>query len=135
MDKFLELLSKYTIQVIIVVRSFPTSKVEHFKKENMEKWLPEHKIEYLWLGKELRGYRHGGYKRHMRTKLLREGIKQLLVIANVKRACVMCMETDQKYCYRRFISAYPKRKGVKVLHIMEKGRKALPTYTPNGSEL
>jgi len=51
----------------------------------MEKWLPEHGIEYVWLGKELGGYRKGGYKRHMRTKLFREGIKKLLEIASKKK--------------------------------------------------
>jgi len=64
-NTFLELLSEHGNQVLVDVRSFPTSKVEHFKKEKMEKWLPHHGIEYVWLGKELGGYRRGGYKRHM----------------------------------------------------------------------
>jgi len=52
---------------------FPTSKTEHFKKENMEKLFPKYGIKYIWLGKKLGGYRHGGYKRHMQTKIFREG--------------------------------------------------------------
>jgi len=124
-DKFLELLGEYKIQVLADVRSFPTSKIEHFKKEQMEKWLQEHGIEYVWLGKELGGYRRGGYKKHMRAKLFREGIKQLLEIANEKRTCIMCMEVNPKYCHRRFISAHLERKGVKAVHIIEKGQKPL----------
>jgi uncharacterized protein (DUF488 family) len=122
---FIELLSEHKIQVVIDIRSFPTSKIEHFKKEQMEKWLPQYSIEYVWLGKELGGYRRGGYKKHMRTKTFREGIRRLLEIAQNKRVCVMCMEVNPKYCHRRFISAYLERKGIKVQHIIERGQKAL----------
>jgi len=125
MDTFLEFLSEHGIQVLVDVRSFPTSKIEHFRREEMEKWIPEHGIEYVWLGKELGGYRRGGYKRHMRTKLFREGVKQLLEIAEAERACTMCMEVKPKYCHRRFISAHLERKGVKVIHIIAKRQKSL----------
>ena len=123
-DTFLEFLSEHGIQILVDVRSFPTSKIEHFKREEMEKWLPEHGIEYVWLGKELGGYRRGGYKRHMRTKLFREGAKQLLEVLKAKRACIMCMEVKPKYCHRRFISAHLERKGVKVIHMIAKGQKS-----------
>jgi uncharacterized protein (DUF488 family) len=122
---FSELLNEHGIKALVDIRSFPTSKTEHFKKEQMEKWLPEYGIEYVWLGKELGGYRHGGYTRHMRTKLFRNGIKQLLKIAKNKRACIMCMEVNPKYCHRRFISAHLERKGIKVIHIIEKGQRSL----------
>jgi uncharacterized protein (DUF488 family) len=124
-DTFLELLGQYRIQVLVDARSFPTSKIEHFKREQMEKWLPEHGIEYAWLDKELGGYRRGEYKRHMRTKLFRDGIKLLLEIAKTKRTCIMCMEVKPKYCHRRFISAHLERKGVKVMHIIGKGQTSL----------
>jgi len=122
-DTFLELLHEHKIQVLADVRSFPTSKVEHFKKEQMEQWLPDHFVEYIWFGKELGGYRRGGYERHMRTKLFREGIKRFLDIAKDRRTCIMCMEANPKYCHRRFISAYLEKRGIKVAHIIEKGQK------------
>ncbi|MEM1537116.1 MAG: DUF488 domain-containing protein [Candidatus Bathyarchaeia archaeon] len=124
-NTFLELLKEHKIQVLVDVRSFPTSKSEHFKRENMEKWLPENGIEYLWLGKELGGYRKGGYEKHMRTKIFREGVKNLLEIAAQKRTCIMCMEVNPKYCHRRFIAAHLERKGVKVIHIIAKGQQSL----------
>ena len=124
-EVFLELLREHSIQVLADIRSFPTSKIEHFKREEMERWLPENGIEYVWLGKELGGYRKGGYKRHMRTKLFREGVKKLLEIAKQKRTCIMCMEKNPKYCHRRFLSAYLERKGVKVIHIIEKGQASM----------
>jgi len=122
---FLALLREHEIQVLADIRSFPTSKIEHFKRKLMEKWLPEHAIEYIWLGHELGGYRRSGYKKHMRTKLFREGMKHLLETANIKRTCIMCMEINPKYCHRGFISAYLERKGGKVMHIIEKGQKSL----------
>ena len=124
-EVFLELLREHSIQVLADIRSFPTSKIEHFKREEMERWLPENGIEYVWLGKELGGYRKGGYKRHMRTKLFREGVKKLLEIARQKRTCIMCMEKNPKYCHRRFLSAYLERKGVEVIHIIEKGQASI----------
>jgi len=127
-ETFLELLKEHNIEVLVDVRSFPTSKIEHFKREEVERWLPEHGIQYAWLGKELGGYRRGGYKVHMRTKLFREGIKKLLEIAAEKKTCIMCMEPNPKYCHRRFISAHLERKGVKVIHITAKGQTSLLTF-------
>ncbi|MCS7115248.1 MAG: DUF488 domain-containing protein [Nitrososphaerota archaeon] len=125
LENFLELLKGHEIQVLADVRSFPTSKIEHFKKEELEKRLPEHGIEYLWLGRELGGYRRGGYKAHMKTRLFKGGIQKLLEIASLKRTCIMCMELNPKYCHRRFISAHLEKKGVKVVHIITKGQKSL----------
>jgi len=127
-ETFLELLKEHNIEVLADVRSFPTSKIEHFKREEMERWLPEQGIEYVWLGKELGGYRRGGYRAYVRTKLFREGIMKLLEIAVEKRTCIMCMEPNPKYCHRRFISAHLKRKGVKVIHIIAKGQTSLLTF-------
>lgn len=125
LETFLNLLNEHEIQVLADVRRFPTSKLEHFKREALEKWLPKQGIEYVWLGEELGGYRRGGYKKHMRTKLFREGIKKLLEIARNKRTCIMCMEVNPKYCHRRFISAHLERKGVRVIHIINKGQRNL----------
>lgn len=127
-EKFLALLTENDVQVVVDVRSFPTSKIEHFKKGSMEQWLPQHGLEYVWLGKELGGYRKGGYKRHMRTKIFREGINKLLEIAKQKRTCIMCLEPNPKYCHRRFISAYLERHGVKVVHIVGKGQTSLTKF-------
>lgn len=127
LENFLELLKENRIQVLIDIRRFPTSKMQHFRKEEMEEWLPRKRVEYVWLGKELGGYRKGGYQKYMQTKMFREGVKKLLEIAKTKRVCIMCIETNPKYCHRRFISTYLERKGVKVTHIIRKGQRSLTT--------
>lgn len=124
-NTFLELLNEHKIQALVDVRRFPTSKIEHFKREEMEKWLPENGIKYVWLGKDLGGYRRGGYKKYMRTNLFMKGVKRLLEIARNKRTCIMCMEVNPRYCHRRYISARLEYKKVKVIHIIEKGQKSL----------
>lgn len=124
-ETFVQLLQEHQIQLLADIRSFPTSKVEHFKREEMKRWLPRYGIEYVWLGEALGGYRKGGYKRHMRTKLFREGVQRLLDLAKQKRTCIMCMEKNPKYCHRRFLSAHLERKGIKVIHILETGQKSL----------
>jgi len=121
-ERFLELLGEHKIRTLVDIRSFPTSKVEHFKREEREHWLPKHGVEYIWLGKELGGYRRGGYQAHMKTKLFRDGVKKLLELAEKRRVCIMCMERNPKYCHRRFVSAHLERKGVEMVHILEKGQ-------------
>ena len=44
LDEFLRLLGEHKIQVFVDVRSFPTSKIERFRKEKMEQVLPEYGI-------------------------------------------------------------------------------------------
>jgi len=127
-EKFLALLSEHNIEVLVDIRSFPTSKIEHFKREEMERWLPEHGIEYVWFGKELGGYRRGGYGVHMKTEVFREGVAKLLELARQKRVCIMCMEKNPKYCHRRFLTAYLERKGAEVIHILEKGQVSLTKF-------
>jgi len=127
-ERFLELLAEHKIRTLVDIRRFPTSKVEHFKREEMERWLPEYGGEYVWLGKELGGYRRGGYQAHMKTELFREGVKKLVELAEKGRMCIMCMEKNPKYCHRRFVSAYLERKGVGMVHILEKGQVSLMKF-------
>ena len=127
-EQFVALLEEHKIEALVDIRSFPTSKIEHFKREEMECWLPEYGIEYVWLGKELGGYRRGGYEAHTKTELFREGVEKLLEFARQRRVCIMCMEKNPKYCHRRFLTAYLERKGVEVINILERGQLGLMKF-------
>ena len=48
-ETFLELLKEHNIEVLVDVRSFPKSKIEHFKREDLKHWLPEYGIKHVWL--------------------------------------------------------------------------------------
>lgn len=118
-DFFLSLLKKHRIVFLADVRRFPTSRLEHFRREKLKEWLPQGGVEYIWLGHELGGYRRGGYEKHMETKVFREGVGRLLELAGRGRTCIMCLEIDPKYCHRRFIALYLRKKGVRIFHIVE----------------
>ena len=104
LDEFLELLRGYGIEVLVDVRRFPTSKFDHFKRENLEKAVQAAGIEYAYLGKELGGYRTGGYPRYLESPAFSEGIQALLEIAKGKRGCILCAERLPGRCHRRFIA-------------------------------
>jgi len=121
-ERFTSLLEENGVQLLADVRRFPRSKIEYFKREQMEEWLPKRGIGYMWMGDRLGGYRRGGYEAHTKTKEFIDGLKGLLEFAKMRRTCIMCMEPDPKYCHRRFIAAHLEREGVEVVHILKKGQ-------------
>ncbi|RLI88092.1 MAG: DUF488 domain-containing protein [Archaeoglobales archaeon] len=131
--EFVRLLKKYKIEVVVDVRRFPTSKHEHFKRENLGKILASENIEYVWMG-ELGGYRRKGMKNspnvaikskgfrnyadYMMTSGFKKAIEQLIKIATTKITAIMCAERFFWRCHRKFISDYLTAKGVEVVHII-----------------
>jgi len=113
-EKFAELLRRYTIQLVVDVRRFPTSKEPNFCKENLERWLKEEGVDYVWLGETLGGYRRGGYRKYVESESFKKGIEKILQLARQYRLAIMCMERKVKYCHRRFIAGELRRRGVQV---------------------
>jgi len=120
--EFIDLLIKYNIEMVVDVRRFPTSKkFPHFKMEILKEELGKHKISYIWLGEKLGGFRKGGYRNYVETKDFKSGIKELL--ENLKgRTVIMCAEKLWFKCHRRFIADELVKKGIKVIHIIDKKR-------------
>lgn len=119
---FLEILRHYGIDLVVDVRSFPTSRYEHFKKEAFQRFLEKARIDYLYLGKELGGFRKGGYEKHMETPLYEEGLNIVERKAKERLLSLLCAERLPWRCHRRFIGKSLKERGWRVLHIVEKGR-------------
>ncbi|MEM2532743.1 MAG: DUF488 domain-containing protein [Candidatus Nezhaarchaeales archaeon] len=117
-EQLLNMLKASRIEVVVDVRRWPTSKLKDFKRENMEKWLKEANINYIWMGETLGGYRKEGYENHMNTKTFKQGLKTLLKLISEKRVCLLCLEVSPRGCHRRFISRALQREGVKVSHIL-----------------
>jgi uncharacterized protein (DUF488 family) len=60
-EDFVEILHAYDIRAVIDVRSYPKSKILIFTKANLDRLLQREGIEYHFFGKELGGFRKGGY--------------------------------------------------------------------------
>jgi uncharacterized protein (DUF488 family) len=127
-------LKEHKINLLVDVRSWPTSKVAHFKREIMERWLAQAGVKYIWLGEELGGYRAGGYERYMEADEFKRGLEKLLSLAKKGRLCICCMERNPKHCHRRFIARKVMEKGNEVIHILGAGKtyKAELLRSPSG---
>ncbi len=126
LEEFINLLRKYSIETVIDVRRFPSSrKYPWFNKENLERSLLENGIGYRWLGDLLGGYRSGGYRSYMDTESYKKGIQELISTASGKKVAIMCSEKLWFKCHRRFISDTLVEMGYKVIHIIETDK----TYT------
>lgn len=120
-DEFIEILEKYRIKTAIDVRSFPQSKkFPHFNSESLIEALEKEGIRYVYLGKELGGFRKGGYENYTKTEEFAKGIEKLEEIAEHSLSVFFCAEKLFFRCHRRFISEVLTERGWKVLHIVEK---------------
>jgi uncharacterized protein (DUF488 family) len=108
--------------MVIDVRSFPTSKFPHFKKEALSQSLGEKGLGYIFLGKDLGGYRKGGYEAHTQTHDYLRGMELLERMASRCRCAIFCAERLPWRCHRRFIGRSMQERGWKVLHIIEEGK-------------
>lgn len=138
--EFLGLLSEFGIRAVVDVRAFPGSrKYPHFSRENLARALEKEGIAYLWLGKELGGYRGRGlgaespntawraggfrnYADHMLTQEFRRGTERLLSLARERRTAYMCAERFWWCCHRRLISDFLVAHGHRVIHILGPGK-------------
>ena len=121
-EDFLEILKLYQIQTIIDVRRWPTSKwFEHFKKENLEKFLTKNNIGYRHFEK-LGGYRTGGYEEYTKTKEFKTALKELIKISKSKNTAIICAERLPWKCHRAFISLALEKKKIKISHIIDRDK-------------
>jgi uncharacterized protein (DUF488 family) len=125
-------LKQFKISILVDVRRFPTSKLEHFKKEKLEHLLKQEGIRYIYLGKELGGYRRGGYKRYMESVEFMMGIKKLEKIAEDSRTVIMCAERFPWRCHRKYISITLEERGWRVAHILDAERVWVPKHKNKG---
>ena len=76
-EDFMEILLSYDIKTLVDVRSFPKSKMPVFTRENLENLLKKEGINYVFLGKELGGFRKGAM-RH--TQLPKSSVRELMCL-------------------------------------------------------
>jgi len=122
-DSFIALLHAYGIQCLVDVRSFPRSrKNPQFNREDLDAALPATGIRYVWMGREIGGFRDGGYEAYTLTSAFAEGIAALERLAAEAPTAFMCAEKLFFRCHRRFISDELVRRGWAVVHIFDAAR-------------
>jgi len=123
LGELIEILKSHGVEVVVDVRRFPTSRrCPWFNKDNLRHALESSGIRYYWLGRELGGFREGGYERYMETEEFKEGIRRLLEIAGTGNTAILCRERLWFRCHRRFISDVLRGLGYRVVHIISGDR-------------
>jgi len=122
LDEFISLLRHYGIETVADVRSFPTSRFEHFRRDIFERSLEECGFCYVYLGTELGGYRRGGYENYLSTPTYREGLSKLTKIGSSSVTTFLCAERLPWRCHRRWIGESLMRQGWEVIHIIDERR-------------
>lgn len=129
-EDFIEILLAYGIGALIDVRSFPKSRIVTYNRENIEKLLLQNGIEYHFLGRELGGFRKGGYEAYTLTEGFLQGIVRLEAIARERPSVFLCAERFPWKCHRRWIARELQKRGWRVEHIIDKGRVWVPRQKP-----
>jgi len=130
-EEFVALLKSYQIDQLIDVRRFPTSRFDHFRREALSESLKKEGIGYSYLGRELGGYRTGGYESYTGTAAFSQAIAVLEELASEKRCVIMCAEKFPWRCHRRFIAQALERRGWQVIHILDRGRSWFRKINPS----
>ena len=117
-DDFLKTLKDWGVKTLVDVRRFPTSKYERFKRENLDTLLFSSEIEYVYMGKDMGGFRKGGYEAYVKTKEYKQALKSLQKLAKKNPAVIMCCERLPSGCHRRYIGQSLKKLGWKVVDII-----------------
>jgi uncharacterized protein (DUF488 family) len=125
-EDFIEILLAYDIKAVIDVSSFPKSRIPLFTRENLQILLQREGIEYHFLGKELGGFRKGGYVAYFITADFSKGIDLLESIAGEKHSVIICAEKFPWKCHRRWIARELQKRGWEVDHIIDKGKVWVP---------
>ncbi len=125
-DEFLELFAEHGIEVGVDIRRFPTSRYPHFVKSGLQPLLEANGIRYEYLGKELGGFRKGGYLAYMETPSFKKGIERLEEAGRRGRTAFFCSERFPWRCHRRWVAEKLMERGWKVIHIIERGRLWIP---------
>lgn len=121
-EDFIEILLNYDIRTVIDVRSFPISRIPTFTKNYLENLLLRENIKYVFLGRELGGFKKGGYEAYTGTEQFREGIDMLESHASEKNAVIICAEKFPWKCHRRWIARELHKRGWHIEHIIDKGK-------------
>lgn len=129
---FLSLLQKHQVTTLADVRSYPYSKYSpHFSQKNIQQYLQEINISYIFLGKELGAktndlscYVNGKalYELIAKTEEFQKGLERVYQSLENHNIALMCSEQDPIICHRAIlVSRHLKNKGLDIDHILKSG--------------
>lgn len=140
MKEFVDVLRSARIDIVVDVRTVPRSRTNpQFNKDVLPESLLSQGIDYLWL-RELGGLRgaskavpaqvnafwnNASFRNYADYALGPEfssGLSNLLELASLRRAAIMCSEAVWWRCHRRIISDYLLGHGEAVFHLMGEDR-------------
>lgn len=121
-EDFIEILLACEIRAVIDVRSFPVSKMSHFSKALLSELLISNGIAYYFFGKELGGFRKGGYASYITTEEFLNGVGMIEAVAGEAVSVIICSEKLPWKCHRKWISRELQHRGWLVEHIIDKGK-------------
>lgn len=102
------ILVQHGIDILVDVRSRPSSKRTEFNRQNLEQVIPTAGIRYVWKGDVLGGFGH----------IADETIARLAQWQQDKSACLMCMEADHRQYHRHLkIGRMLLRHDVEIVHL------------------
>jgi len=134
LETFLNLLRASRIEVVVDIRSKPSSQVvPHFDRKPLENSLKMNGFKYLYLGKELGGkpdskdfydaYGHVLYSLIAKSTPFVQAIERLLKGIHKYRVVVLCGEEHPLNCHRRLLVGRVLRNyDVNLQHIRGNGR-------------
>ena len=129
--EFVALLKRQNIERVVDVRSKPTSRFHHFKREPLTERLRSLGIDYLYLGDQLGGHPESddfyvdgrvAYERMAALSGFRVGISRVVDDSEQHCLVLMCAEEDPAKCHRHPLLALALlERGVEVLHLRRDG--------------
>ncbi len=129
-DTFIWLLTEAKIEVLVDVRSNPSSQwASYANPHDLKQILEVAGIQYLYLGDMLGGHPSdpdcynpqtgkADYQSMQNKESFQRGLSRLLEGLKKYRICVMCAEEDPSSCHRNLlVSENLRREGIQILHI------------------
>ncbi len=137
LDEFIGLLRAQKIDLLVDVRKMPRSRRNpQFNRDTLPQSLEEVGIDYVempalgGLRRRSKDSPNGGWKNpsfrafadYMLTPEFVEGVRDLINMAQNRRACLMCAEAVPWRCHRSLIADALVIRGIRTEHIMGSGR-------------
>lgn len=123
-DKFLSLLNKFCIDILVDIRSIPYSKFNpQYNRENLIRNLKHTQVSYIYLGDKLGGMNKNKDSHQLKENLF-SAIDELIRLSFKSNVAIMCAEENPLKCHRFFLVTklinflYPESK---ILHIRGNG--------------